>query len=76
LQAAAHFNNTVEFVVENYGPLSKERTTGELCVLTKWRGFDEAENTEEPGYDKWIETPRMLKEHLLQLADKGDELAI
>jgi hypothetical protein len=62
LQAAAHFNNTVEFVVEKYGPLSKERTTGELCVLTKWRGFDEAENTEEPVYDKWIDTPRMLKE--------------
>jgi hypothetical protein len=35
LQAAAHFNNTVEFVVEKYGPLSKERTSGELCVLTK-----------------------------------------
>jgi hypothetical protein len=76
LQAAAHFNNTVEFVVEKYGPLSKERTTGELCVLTKWCGFDEAENTEEPVYDKWIDTPRLLKDHLLQLADKGDELSI
>jgi hypothetical protein len=45
-------------------------------VLTKWRGFDEAENTEEPVYDKWIDTPRLLKGHLLLLADKGDELAI
>jgi hypothetical protein len=45
LQAAAHFNSTVEFVVDAFGPLSKERTTGELCVLTKCRGFDEAENT-------------------------------
>jgi hypothetical protein len=45
-------------------------------VLTKWRGFDEAENTEEPVYDKWIDTPRLLKEHLLQLVEKGDELAI
>jgi hypothetical protein len=56
LQAAAHFNNTVEFVVENNGPLSKESTAGELCVLTKWRGFDKAESTEEPVYYKWIDT--------------------
>jgi hypothetical protein len=76
LHAAAHFNNTVEFVVDAFGPLSKERTTGELCVLTKWRGFDEAENTEEPLYEKWIDTPRLLKDHLLLLAEKGDELAI
>jgi hypothetical protein len=76
LQAAAHFNNTIEFVVDKYGPLSKERTTGELCVLTKWRGFDDEEDTEEPIYEKWIDTPRMLKEHLHELAKKGDELAI
>jgi hypothetical protein len=76
LQAAAHFNNTVEFSVDKYGPLSKERTTGEVCVLTKWRGFDEAESTEEPIYEKWVDTPRLLKDHLQLLADKGDELAI
>jgi hypothetical protein len=35
LQAAAHFNNTVEFVVDAFGAVSEERTTGELCVLTK-----------------------------------------
>jgi hypothetical protein len=34
LQAAAHFNNTIELVVDKFGPLSKERTTGELFVLT------------------------------------------
>jgi hypothetical protein len=76
LQAAAHYNNTVEFVVDGFGPLSKERTTGELCVLTKWRGFDEAENTEEPLYEKWFDTPGLLKDHLQLLADKGGELAI
>jgi hypothetical protein len=52
LQAASHFNNTIEFVVDKFGPLSKERTTGELCVLTKWLGLDEAKDTEEPIYDK------------------------
>jgi hypothetical protein len=30
LQAAAHFTNTVEFVADAFGALSKERTTGEL----------------------------------------------
>jgi hypothetical protein len=44
--------------------------------LTKWRGFDDEEDTEEPIYEKWIDTPRMLKEHLHELAQKGDELAI
>jgi hypothetical protein len=76
LQAAAHFNNTVEFVVNAFGALSQERTTGELCVSNKWRGFDEAENTKEPLYENWIDTPRLLKDHLLLLAEKGDELAI
>jgi hypothetical protein len=42
LQAAGHFDNIIEFVVNKLGPLSKERTTGELCVLTKWRVFDDA----------------------------------
>jgi hypothetical protein len=76
LQAAAHFNSIIGFLVDKYGPLSKERTFGELFVLTKWRGFDEEEDTEEPFYDKWIDTPRLLKDYQLLLADKGDELAI
>jgi hypothetical protein len=37
---------------------------------------DEAENTEEPLYEKWIDTPRLLKNHLQLLADKWEELAI
>jgi hypothetical protein len=40
LQAAAQFINN--------GPLFKEETTGEHCVLTKWREVDEEEDTEEP----------------------------
>jgi hypothetical protein len=45
-------------------------------VLTKWRGFDEEKDTEEPLDDKWIDTLRLLKDHLLLLGDQGDALAI
>jgi hypothetical protein len=40
LQATAHFNNTVEFFIDKFGPLSKDKMTGEICVLTSWHGFD------------------------------------
>jgi hypothetical protein len=76
LQAAAHFKNTVEFVIDKFGPLSNDKITGEICVLTSWCGFDEAENTVEPIYEKWIDVPQMLKNHFQELADKGSELAI
>jgi hypothetical protein len=52
LQAAAHFNNTVEFVIDKFGPRSNDKMTGEICVFTSWRGFDEAENTVKPIYKK------------------------
>jgi hypothetical protein len=45
-------------------------------VLTSWLGFEEAGNTVEPIYEKWIDVPGMLNKHLRQLADKGCELAI
>jgi hypothetical protein len=76
LLAAAHFNSTDEFVIYKFGPLSNDKITGEICVLTSWCGFDEAENTVEPIYEKWIDVPQMLKNHLRQLADKGCELAL
>jgi hypothetical protein len=76
LQGAAHFNNTVEFVMYKFGPLSNDKMTGEICVLTSWCGFDEAENTVEPIYEKRIDVSRILKNHLRELADKGCELAI
>jgi hypothetical protein len=47
-----------------------------LLFLTTWLGFDEAENTVEPIYEKWIDVPGMLKKHLQQLADNDCELAI
>jgi hypothetical protein len=76
LQVAAQFNNTVEFVIDKFGPLSNDKITGEICVLTSWCEFGEAENTVEPIYEKWIDVPHMLKNHLRELADKGCELAI
>jgi hypothetical protein len=76
LQAAANFNNAVEFVIDKFGPLSNDKMTGDICVLTSWRGFDEAENTVDPIYEKWIDVPRMLKNHLQEQADKGCELAV
>jgi hypothetical protein len=57
-QAAAHFNNTVEFVIDKFGPLSNDKITGEFCVLTSWCGFDEAENTVEPIYEKRNDVPQ------------------
>jgi hypothetical protein len=76
LQAAAHSNNTVEFITDKFGPLSNDKKTGEFFVLTSWRGFDEAENTVKYIHEKWIDVPRMLKKYLRKLADKGCELAI
>jgi hypothetical protein len=75
LEAAAHFNSTVQFVIDKFGALSTDKTTGEICVLTSWLGFDEAENAVEPIYEKWIDVPGMLNKHLQQLAVKGCELA-
>jgi hypothetical protein len=75
LEAAAHFNSTIQFVIDKFGALSTDKTTGEFCVLTSWLGFDEAENTVEPIYEKWIDVPGMLKKQLQQLVDKACELA-
>jgi hypothetical protein len=76
LPATAHFNSTIQFVVDKFGPLSKERTTGEICMSTKWRGFDDAEDPEEPIYDKWIDVPNVLKINQHELAEKGDKFAL
>jgi hypothetical protein len=76
LQDSAYFNSTVEFVIDKFGLLSNDKMPGEFCMLTSWRGFEEAENTVEYIYEKWIDVPRMLKNHLQELADKGRELAI
>jgi hypothetical protein len=34
LQAAVHFNNTVEFVIDKIGPLFNDKIIGEICVLS------------------------------------------
>jgi hypothetical protein len=74
LQAAAHFSNTIEFIVDKYGPLS-ERTTSELCALTNGVGLMNMKTPRSP-FTQMDRHPRLLKNHLLLLADKGDELAI
>jgi hypothetical protein len=38
--------------------------------------YAETHGATEPLYEKWIDTARLLKDHLLLLAEKGDELAI
>jgi hypothetical protein len=75
LEAAAHFNSTIQFVIDKFGALSRIRLRAKFAFLTSWLGFDEAENTVEPIYEKLINVPGMLNKHL-QLADKGCELAI
>jgi hypothetical protein len=52
LRDAAYFNNTIEFVVDKFGSLSNKTTTCEICMLNKWRGFENTEDTEEPIHDK------------------------
>jgi hypothetical protein len=76
LEASAYFNSTTQFFIEKFGALSADKTTGEICVLTSWLGFEEPENTVEPIYKKWIDIPVMLNKHLQQLANKGYKLAI
>jgi hypothetical protein len=49
LEEAAHFNSTVQFVIDKFVALSADKTTG---VLTSWLGFDESEDTVEPIYEK------------------------
>jgi hypothetical protein len=76
LEAAANFNPTFQFVIDKFGAISTDKITGAICILNSWQGFDEAENTVEPVYEKWIDVSGMLKKHLQQLADKGCEQAV
>jgi hypothetical protein len=59
LQAATQFNNTV---IDNWPSLKRQDDSRDLRAdILAW--FDEAENTVEPIYEKWIDVPRMLKNY-------------
>jgi hypothetical protein len=64
IEAAAHFNSTIQFVIDKFGAICTDKSTGEICVFTSWLGFDKAENTVEPIHEKWIVVPGMLNKHL------------
>lgn len=75
MQLTAEHNNFIPYVVAQFGHLTVEKATGDMFIWTEWVGFEPAEGTMEPLYEKWIDVPRMLTEHLQARADKGDELA-
>jgi hypothetical protein len=57
-----------------FGHVAVEKKTGDMFVSTEWVGFDSEEGTMEPLYEKLVDVPRLLTEHLQARADAGDEL--
>jgi hypothetical protein len=49
--------------------------TGDMFVFTEWVGFGAEDGTMEPLYEKWVDVPRLLTDHLHARADAGDELS-
>jgi hypothetical protein len=75
MKLTAEDNNFIPYVVAQFGHLNVEKVTGDMFIWTEWVGFEPVEGTMEPLYEKWIDVPRMLTEHLQARADNGDELA-
>jgi hypothetical protein len=75
MRLTAEHNQFIPYVVSQFGHLSVEKKTGDLFVFTKWVGFDAEEGTMEPLYEKGVDVPRLLTEHLQASADTGDKLA-
>jgi hypothetical protein len=75
MKLTAEHNPCIPYVVRQFGHLSVEKKTGNMFVCTKWVGFDAEEGTIEPLYEKWVDVPRSLTEHLQDRADAGDEMA-
>jgi hypothetical protein len=75
MRLTAEHNQFIPYVVSKFGHVSVERKTGNLLVFTEWVGFDSEEGTMEPLFEKWVDVPRVLTEHLQACADAGDELA-
>jgi hypothetical protein len=75
MKLTAEHNQYFPYVVRQFGHLSVEKKTGDMFVFTEWVGFDAEERTMEPLYEKWVDVPRLLTEHLQARAEAGDELA-
>jgi hypothetical protein len=75
MKLTAEHNNCIPYVVAKFGHLNVEKKTGDMFIWTEWVGFDPEEGSMEPLYEKWVDVPRMLTEHLQTRADDGDELA-
>ena len=75
MKLTAEHNQYIPYVVNKFGHVSVEKKTGDMFVFTEWVGFDAEEGTMEPLYEKWVDVPRLLTEHLQTRADAGDEMA-
>jgi hypothetical protein len=74
MRLTAEHNQFIPYVVSKFRHVSVEKKTGDMFVFTEWVGFD-SEGTMEHLYEKWVDVPRLLTEHLQARADTGDELA-
>jgi hypothetical protein len=75
MKLTAEHNNCIPYVVAKSGHLHVEKQKGDMFIWTQWVGFESVEGTMEPLYEKWVDVPRMLTEHLQARADDDDELA-
>jgi hypothetical protein len=75
MKLTAEHNQFIPCVVSSFGHFTVERKTGDMFIFTEWVGFDPEEGAMEPLYEKWVDVPRLLTEHLQARADTGDEVA-
>jgi hypothetical protein len=75
MKLTAEHNQLIPYVVSKFGHVAVEKKTGDMFVFTEWVGFDAEEGTMEPLYEKWVDVPRLLMEHLQARTDAGHELA-
>jgi hypothetical protein len=75
MKITAEHNNFIPYVVAQFDHLNVEKKTGDMFIWTEWVGFEPVVGTIEPLYEKWIDVPRILTDHLQARADDGDELA-
>jgi hypothetical protein len=74
MNLTAEHNNYFPCVVAKFCHLSAEKKTGDMFLWTERVVFDSVDGAMEPLYDKWIDVPLMLTEHLQAHAEVDDEL--